>query len=177
MLDHIRRLHDHLAWADRRAIATLRAAADVEPRAVSILAHVLGAEEVWLARLEGREPGNAVWPELDLDGCERLAEHVHRHMERFLETLQLADMHRVVHYRNSAGVAFESKVSDILFHVALHGSYHRGQVALLARRGGGEPLYTDYIAFARGGAPATQVLDPGQGAAGAVKAGGGSDRI
>lgn len=161
MLEHIRRLHDHLAWADERAIATLRAAPAADPRAVSILAHILGAEEVWLARLEQREPGNAVWPELDLEGCERLAQHVHLHMERFLDTLQLADMHRVVHYRNSAGVAFESKVSDILFHVALHGAYHRGQVALLARDGGGTPLYTDYIAFTRGAAPATRDAVPG----------------
>jgi uncharacterized damage-inducible protein DinB len=33
--------------------------------------------------------------------------------------------------------------------VALHGSYHRGQIALLMRQGGGAPAATDYIAFVR----------------------------
>jgi uncharacterized damage-inducible protein DinB len=33
---------------------------------------------------------------------------------------------------------------------ATHGVYHRGQIALLLRVGGAEPLATDYIVYARG---------------------------
>lgn len=36
-----------------------------------------------------------------------------------------------------------------LAHVVLHGSYHRGQIALLTRAGGGTPAATDYILFIR----------------------------
>jgi uncharacterized damage-inducible protein DinB len=40
--------------------------------------------------------------------------------------------------------------------VALHGSYHRGQIALLVRAGGSTPAPTDYIAFIRGAPAATR---------------------
>jgi len=33
--------------------------------------------------------------------------------------------------------------------VALHGSYHRGQVAAAVRAAGGEPVNTDYITYVR----------------------------
>ena len=64
---------------------------------------------------------------------------------------------REVDYRNSAGQAFRNRVDDVLAHVALHGSYHRGQLALLARQGGGTPALTDYIAFVRGAPVPAQV--------------------
>jgi uncharacterized damage-inducible protein DinB len=40
-------------------------------------------------------------------------------------------------------------VKDILTHVGLHGVYHRGQIALLARQGGGTAVATDYIIYTR----------------------------
>jgi uncharacterized damage-inducible protein DinB len=52
----------------------------------------------------------------------------------------------------SIGIA----VGDMLLHVALHGAYHRGQIALLVRAGGSTPSPTDYIAFIRGAPAATR---------------------
>ena len=60
----------------------------------------------------------------------------------------------------SAGQAFRSTLEDILLHVALHGAYHRGQLAMLVRDGHGEPAPTDYIAFVRGVAAARTVPPP-----------------
>jgi uncharacterized damage-inducible protein DinB len=56
---------------------------------------------------------------------------------------------REIDYRNSTGTQFRNTVSDILTHVVLHGSYHRGQIARLTREAGGTPAVTDYIAFVR----------------------------
>ena len=50
-------------------------------------------------------------------------------------------------YRNRAGKEYRNTVGDILAHVALHGSHHRGQLALLVRQGGGVPAGTDYITY------------------------------
>jgi uncharacterized damage-inducible protein DinB len=63
--------------------------------------------------------------------------------------LDVAGLAREVAYRNSAGQAFTNSVADILAQVALHGSYHRGQLALLVRQGGASPAVTDFIVFAR----------------------------
>ena len=59
-------------------------------------------------------------------------------------------LQRKVAYRNSAGLAFESTIEDMLLQVVLHGCYHRGQIAMLVRGAGAEPSPTDYIAFVRG---------------------------
>ena len=159
-MDYLRRLYAHLAWADERALESLRTAVHPQPQARELLAHVLGAEHVWLARLQGRPPEVAVWPDLSLDDCLTLAEANRQAYERYLDTLDAEALDRTVHYRNSAGAEFDSRVEDILVHVALHGAYHRGQVAKAVREGGDEPSPTDYIAFVRGAPAATRQESP-----------------
>ena len=97
-----------------------------------------------------------MWPALDLAGCAELAQATHAGYSAVLAELTPAELSRVIPYVNSAGDAFHSTVEDILVHVAMHGSYHRGQVALLLRDAGCEPSPTDYIAFVRGAPAATR---------------------
>lgn len=154
MKSTISRLFAHQPWADQKTLASLRVAPS--PRALEIFAHLLGAEHVWLSRLTGETPQFAVWPALDLAACESLAQANQAGYERFLAELSAREaegaegLRREVSYSNSAGVAFQSTVEDILLQVAMHGSYHRGQIALLLRREGAEPAATDFIGFARG---------------------------
>ena len=150
MRDYLLRLVRHMAWADARAVEALRKSGGVSELARAELAHVLGAEHVWLARLEGRPAPVAVWPDLSLDECETLARETHGAFRALVDRMDDAALERTVHYRNSAGAEFDSKVSDILIHVALHGSYHRGKVAAALRGSGAEPAATDYIGFVRG---------------------------
>jgi uncharacterized damage-inducible protein DinB len=156
MKDHLRRLFDHMAWADERALKALRKSEGASELAHSELAHVLGAEHVWLARLEGRPASVPVWPELSVDECEALARETQAAFHTFVERQDETTLERTVHYRNSVGAEFDTKVSDILLHVALHGSYHRGKVAAALRASGAEPAPTDYIAFVRGVPAATR---------------------
>jgi uncharacterized damage-inducible protein DinB len=154
--EHLTRLLEHMAWADAQALAALRKSAGASGLAHSELAHVLGVEHVWLARLEGRSATVAVWPELSIDQCEALARETQAGFRAFVERQDAETLERTVHYRNSAGLEFDSKVSDILLHVALHGSYHRGKVAAALRASGAEPAPTDYIGFVRGVPAATK---------------------
>jgi len=93
---------------------------------------------------------------LTLDQCDELAAENQAGFAQLLEALDEAALDQEIPYTNSAGLSFHSRRSDILLHVALHGCYHRGQVALLLRRAGNEPQPTDYIAFVRGAAAATR---------------------
>lgn len=151
------RLFAHVRWADTRAREALRndPGALVE-RALELYAHVLGAEHVWLARLRQEAPTVAVWPKLSIAEAGRLADQLHAGFDAYLAGLGAGDLDREVTYTNSAGQAFTSRREDILLHVALHGCYHRGQVAMLVRDGGGTPAPTDYIAFVRGAPAATR---------------------
>ena len=146
-------LLDHVAWADAQAVAALRALPEGSPeraQATRLYAHLAAAAHVWHARLEGRVPEHPVWPELTLEVATELATTSIAGL-RAIAGGDDGSLARVVEYRTTAGQSFTNTVADILAHVALHGSYHRGQIAMLTRQGGGTPAATDYIMWVRTG--------------------------
>ena len=153
---HLERLFEHMVWADRLVLEGLRSHGGSDPRALEYYAHVLGAEHVWVTRIAGRDRDHAVWPALSLDECTALAERNRSDYAAVLAAMGDGDGDREIAYRNSAGDFFVSRLEDILLHVALHGAYHRGQVSLMVRQSGGEPVPTDFIAFVRGAPAATR---------------------
>jgi uncharacterized damage-inducible protein DinB len=151
MNDWLKRLFEHMRWADERVLRLYES----DPRlhfsaALRVLAHVAGAERVWLLRIRGESSASQpVWPEIDLPEIARLlAENAAGYGELVAATDDAA-LEREVAYTNTKGASFRTRLGDILLHVALHGSYHRGQLASAARAAGAEPVLTDYIEFAR----------------------------
>jgi uncharacterized damage-inducible protein DinB len=137
-----------MAWADERVLGRLRESPHDD--ALRLYAHILGAERVWLTRLEGKDSGGLeVWPALELEACERLAGEMRAGYERYLGGLDEAELARPIAYRNQAGAEFRNSPLDILTQVFMHGSYHRGQIARGLREAGAEPISTDYIVWAR----------------------------
>jgi uncharacterized damage-inducible protein DinB len=154
--EHFARLVEHLEGADQRVLASLRAAAHAPGKAVEIYAHILGSTHVWLSRMYGTPPRLAVWPNLTLDECERVAAENASQLKKIVEAITGDALQRAITYRNSAGDQFTSTLEEILTHVMMHGSYHRGQVASLIRAAGDTPSPTDFIFFARGSPAATR---------------------
>ena len=155
-VNHFIRLFKHLEWADRRALESLRAARHPQSRDIELYAHILGAEHVWLARINGETPRVAVWPALTLDECEKLGKENVSAFDSLVCGLTPGLLEKPVTYRNSAGDEFTSTIEDMLTQVAMHGAYHRGQIAASIRAAGDTPSPTDYIAFARGAPAATR---------------------
>lgn len=153
-LDRIRRMFDHDAWANREALASLAGPASAAPppaQALRVLAHVLGAERLWLDRLLRAKPSVPVWPEARLDRLRGDFDDMARRWEDYLDDLAPADLDREIEYVNTKGEPWKSTVGDVLTHVVLHSSYHRGQVASHLRVAGMEPAYTDFIHAVRTG--------------------------
>lgn len=150
MLTELRRLREHMAWADDAMIEALSSAPTWPAEAAREFAHVLGSQENWLARIEGRSPRVPIWPDSDVDSIRRIALEVQVGYARHLDTLIEADLLRAVTYTNTAGISFETPVRDILYQVFLHAQYHRGKVNLLLRQAGEKPVPVDYIAYVRG---------------------------
>ncbi len=123
---------------------------------MAIYSHVLGAEHTWLTRITGAKAAMAVWPTLTLEECARVGRENVEAFERIIADATAEQLHGGITYRNSAGDEFTSSLEDILLHVALHGAYHRAQVALMLRSAGETPATTDYIFFTRGAPAATQ---------------------
>lgn len=154
MLDraaHFQRLFAHVAWADRETQRALAAADSPSSVTLGRFAHVLAAEWLWLTRIQGRPAPVPVWPEWTVAECGERAEQLSRLWRGYLDVVTEEELAREVSYTNSQGQAFVSRVDDILTHVALHGAYHRGQVAADLRAAGHVPATTDFIHAARSG--------------------------
>lgn len=156
LLEQIHRLVEHAAWADALVAEAIETQDSVADDTIELFAHVLGAEEVWLSRLEQRPSTLAVWPKLPRGQLADTAAAIAQSYRAYLARLTPADLSAEVPYKNSLGQSFRTPIGEILMHVAMHGSYHRGQVALRMRRDGATPAPTDYIAFVRGAPAATR---------------------
>ncbi len=153
-LEQIRQLWRHASWADAALLAALKLAPGAA-EAWREYAHILGADAVWLARLQGEGARTAVWPALGPAEVEALAAEVHAGFEDLLAGLGEGDLERGIGYTNSAGQRFTSAQADILLQALLHGQYHRGKVNALLRQAGAAVAAVDYIGFVRGVPAAT----------------------
>ena len=148
MLEFLRNLFVYDKWAMSHSLVTLETPEN--SRAQSMLSHVLLAEKIWLTRLQGQDSSSIrVFDELTLPECMRLSDELNNAYLQYIDSLTEADLDRLIKYQNTKGDDFETSIKDILTHVGLHSVYHRGQIALLVRDGGGEAVGTDYILFTR----------------------------
>lgn len=142
MMRHLRELLRYDAWANRETLHSLRQ--DTPSRSLRWMAHIIGAEHLWMARLRRRQETLPVWPELDVEACGRHLEELSRMWPEYLDdaTDSLTEQ---IPYTNSKGETWTNTVEEILTHIVIHSAYHRGQIASDVRASGGVPAYTDYI--------------------------------
>jgi uncharacterized damage-inducible protein DinB len=150
-LRYFSRLLEHDRWANAETLGAIRAASTAPARAVRWMAHIVGAEFLWLARLKQEAPVMDVWPQLDAEACAVRLAQLDTIWPQYLAELENEDLEDGRGYRNTKGEFWTSTVGDILTHVAMHSSYHRGQIAAAMRESGNEPAYTDYIHAVRQG--------------------------
>lgn len=151
----LRRMIEHDARGWRTAIESIERAPDQGSewarRARAVALHGLAARRAWLARLGGGvEAPAAIFGE-DAGFAELDAEQdtLDRAWADFANRLDAAALDRDLEYRSMDGRGWATRADDIISHVCQHGAYHRGQIAMLVRRAGGEPASTDYIFAAR----------------------------
>ncbi len=159
-VEEIRLLYGFNSWANQR---TREACAQLTPEQFTkglgssfssvrdTLAHLLGAEWIWLERWSGRTP--EVFPKAadfpDLASLERRWAEIERELATYIASLKQEDLDRVLHYKTMAGTPMEGQLWQMLQHLVNHGSYHRGQVATLLRQLGAKPNSTDLIGYYR----------------------------
>ena len=150
LTQHYRQLLQYDEWANQEVIEALRKAGNAPVRSVQLLAHIIAAEQLWLARITGNGQPFPVWPEFTLDRCAREVDAIAGLWRQYFERLP-GVLERDVTYRNSKGEIWTNRVRDILVHVFVHSAYHRGQIAANMREAGCTPAYTDFIHSVRQG--------------------------
>ena len=151
ILEYLHRLFAYDNWANREVLASLTSVANPPARSLKLMAHILSAEELWLARLKQQKAALPVWPELTLAECDTEAERLKVSWKSYLGKCEASALSAHIKYVNSKGESWTSRVDDILLHVITHSAYHRGQVARDMRAAGLTPAYTDFIHGVRQG--------------------------
>lgn len=149
MLTHLRRQFAYNAWANREVLSALRSHPSARP--LTLFAHIVSAEGLWLERIRRRNQSLPVWPDFTLERCAAEFEQTTSQWQGYLDELSTSQLPDPVTYKNSKGQEWKSTISDVLTHVLLHSAYHRGQIASKMREEGTEPPYADFIHAARQG--------------------------
>lgn len=149
MIHYFQRLAAHGAWADARLLGAAQRAPGDPGIVLRELAHVRGAQETWIARIEGRDATLPVWPTMTTHELAQAGATLDAHIRRVLATLTPSMLEREVAYSNSAGRAFSTPLGEILLQVLTHGQYHRGKANAALRAMGAEAVPVDYIAWQR----------------------------
>ena len=150
-IEHYQRLLHYEEWANKATLQSLRDTTRPSDRALRILMHVFAADRLWMARIKQESQPVVIWPEPSIEACEDELKSAGNRWRELLEGVTASDLGRPVRYTNTRGEPWESTVQDILMHVVLHSSYHRGQIASEVRGAGDTPAYTDFIHCIRQG--------------------------
>ena len=149
-LPSLERLFAYDAWANAESLKSVRDAG-APAAAVRLMAHIAAAGQLWKGRLDADAEKVVVWPDWTVDECEGRLQRLAARWKEQVADLTTSDGARPVLYVNSKGESWTTSVDDILAHVLLHSSYHRGQVAYILRASGSTPPYTDYVHCIRSG--------------------------
>jgi uncharacterized damage-inducible protein DinB len=153
-------LYDYNAWANHRSLdaaSGLTAEQFTKPMASSFssvrdtLAHIYGAEWVWLERFQGRSPSSLPDTTQFADVAslqERWSEHEGRLLS-FVRGLKQVDLNREMEYKTLKFGVYRNPLWQSMQHLVNHGTYHRGQVTTMLRQLGAQPILTDLMHFYR----------------------------
>lgn len=115
------------------------------------LVHIVGAEDIWLQRLNGADRGHFMKQEEypAYASVVKKWNEVEQGYSAYLQGLTDEILAQDLVFHNLRGEQVSQKVWMSLQHLVNHSSYHRGQITTLVRQAGGTPVGTDLIAFYR----------------------------
>ena len=158
--EEMKTLYDYNAWANRRAMEAASALTNEQftkqlgssfSSVRDTLAHIFGAEWVWLERFQGRSPGGLpdAGQYADLASLRTAwLEHEAR-LLKFVGGLTQDDLNRVMEYKTLKFGVYSNPLWQSMQHVVNHGTYHRGQITTMLRQLGAQPILTDLMHFYR----------------------------
>jgi len=158
--EDMRQLYYYNPCANRLSIvsaSSLTAEKFVQPMGSSFgsvrdtLAHILGAEWIWLERFQGRSPSSLPDPAQfqDMASLRERWDELEARLLTFVRGLAQSDLDRVFEYKTLKFGVYRNPLWESMQHLVNHGTYHRGQVTTLLRQLGAQPIATDLMHFYR----------------------------
>ncbi len=146
MKEYFKQVFEHEHWANLKVLESMIGATEISQRIIEIFSHTIAAQRIWLDRINGNKTELKVWEVFDTNIMLELLEI---NYSDILKVINNQDFERLIAYQTSNGRHFTSTINQILSHLALHASYHRGQVILLLKGKVDTLPTTDYILYVR----------------------------
>jgi uncharacterized damage-inducible protein DinB len=117
---------------------------------LDVVAHIVGAEWIWLRRCKGESPTRAPdwFSNPSPPALMKALEQVEGDRLQFLLSLASEDLDKEVGYSLLDGSKGVLPLSTLFRHVMNHSTYHRGQLAAMLRRLNVTPPSTDLMIYA-----------------------------
>ena len=157
-LNDIRALFDYTDYANALALDAAEKLTDEQLRhdfkishrsILGTLAHMAGAEWVWLSRWQGTSPSE-IWNDktfADLSALRARWTEIEAGRRGMLEGLTMDALHAELSYRNIKGEPFTLPLVAQMQHVVNHATLHRGQVVGMIRQLGIAPPAVDLLYY------------------------------
>jgi uncharacterized damage-inducible protein DinB len=158
-LELIRALYDYNEWANGHVLDAAGQLTDEEfsrKQGASFesvegnLAHVVGAQIIWLQRWTGGanpQPIAKVQSIRGLPAIHDAFKRSHAELRSFIASLTEEDVEQVLAYRDSAGNPYERPMWQLMSHVVNHGTHHRAETAMALGLLGKPMRELDYTFF------------------------------
>lgn len=137
-------------WANKKVAESLTGLDMPPEKALSLMSHIINAQEVWLCRITGKSYDiNSVWKSLSKADIMSALNNSSNALSGLIDSISENDLEKFIEYTNTKGESFKSLVKDVLTHLSVHSAYHRGQVIILLKPVLNVLPSTDYIIFVR----------------------------
>lgn len=157
---YIQQLYDYNSWANHRILDACGALTPEQfvkdlgssfPSVRDTLAHIYGAEWIWLERWQGRTPSGPLKPPdfPDLASLRARWTERERELQAFVRGLTTERLNAAMETSTLDGTRYVQPLWQMMQHLVNHGSYHRGQVTAFLRQLGHQAVATDLIRFYR----------------------------
>ncbi len=157
---YIQLLYEYNSWANHRTLDACVALTHEQflkdlgasfPSVRDTLAHIYGAEWIWLERWRGRLPSGlptaADFP--DLASLRARWAGLEGELHAFVGQLTPEKLNADLETRTLDGTRYTQPLWQMMQHLVNHGTYHRGQITAFLRQLGHQAVSTDLIRFYR----------------------------
>ena len=144
MKKYFQQLFEHEHWANLSVLEMYFRSQHPPERATVLLSHIVAAQRIWLDRIKGDEMMVAPFELFEEDALMELLEINYTELSTLINK---ADFKQLFSYTSTDGKLFTKNIENALTHLALHASYHRGQLVAILKSEDNEAVKTDFIHF------------------------------
>lgn len=144
MKNYFLRLFEHEYWANLNVLEMYFRSSDPPPRSTELLSHIVAAQRIWIDRIKGNE---MMVKAFEIFEEEALLELLEINYNELRMLIQESDFEQLFTINVANNKQVTKNIGDTLTHLALHASYHRGQLVMLLKSEDNPPPKTDFIYY------------------------------